>query len=436
MKYKKYPSYKDSGVEWLGEIPAEWQYLKIKNICTFDKGYGLSKKELSSQGIYKCLLYGELFTRYKYHNTIKTVISRTNYNNTKVSKGNEILIPSSTTSTGIDLANAKYLPHSDILLGGDIIILLPRKNNYNFKYVSYFLTNVNYGEFAKESKGVTIVHIYSSAIREMPIFLPPIHEQQQIANFLDNETVKIDTLIEKQTKLIEILKEKRQAVISHAVTKGINPDVKMKDSGVEWLGDIPEHWEVKRTKFLFKIKKRIAGKEGYQVLSITQQGIKEKDTESGAGQLSMDYSKYQFAYIGDFAMNHMDLLTGYVDITKYDGVISPDYRVFTLEDKNSYPNYYLYLYQNGYKNKIFYKYGQGSSQLGRWRLPTEQFNEFRFPYPPLEEQQQIANYLDDKTSKMDKLIEKANKSIELLKEKRTALISAAVTGKIDVREEV
>ena len=195
-----------------------------------------------------------------------------------------------------------------------------------------------------------------------------------------------------------------------------------KDSGVEWLGEMPEHWEVKRIKFLFKIRKRIAGEEGYDVLSITQKGIKVKDIESNEGQLSMDYSKYQFANIGDFAMNHMDLLTGYVDITKFNGVISPDYRVFTLEDKSSFSNFYLYIFQNGYKNKIFYKFGQGSSQLGRWRLPTDEFNDFVFPYPSLTEQQQIANYIDNATCKIDILIQKQQNLIELLKEKRQAAV--------------
>ena len=118
-----------------------------------------------------------------------------------------------------------------------------------------------------------------------------------------------------------------------------------KDSGVDWLGEVPEHWEVKRLKYVFKILKRIAGELGHDVLSITQTGIKVKDTESGEGQLSMDYSKYQLVSRGDFAMNHMDLLTGYVDISKYDGVISPDYRVFELSDLNSFKNYMLLLLQ-------------------------------------------------------------------------------------------
>ena len=209
------------------------------------------------------------------------------------------------------------------------------------------------------------------------------------------------------------------------------PYPKYKESGVDWLGKIPEGWEIKRSKYLFEIKKRIAGKNGFDVLSITQKGIKIKDIESGAGQLSMDYSKYQFVEIGDFAMNHMDLLTGYVDISKYYGVTSPDYRVFSIIDNKNNSQYFLYLLQMGYKNKIFYAFGQGSSQLGRWRLPTDQFKGFYFPFPPLKEQTQIANYLDQKTKKIDTLIEKQQTLIELLKEKRQALISHVVTKGLD-----
>jgi len=204
------------------------------------------------------------------------------------------------------------------------------------------------------------------------------------------------------------------------------PYPKYKESGIAWLGEVPEGWEIKRLKYFFEIKKRIAGKDGFDVLSITQKGIKVKDIKSGAGQLSMDYSKYQFVEVGDYAMNHMDLLTGYVDISKYYGVTSPDYRVFSIRDKANSDRYFLYLLQMGYKDKIFYAFGQGSSQLGRWRLPTDQFKDFYFPYPSIKEQEIIADYIDQKTQKIDTLIEKQQTLIKLLKEKRQALVDKAL----------
>ena len=201
-----------------------------------------------------------------------------------------------------------------------------------------------------------------------------------------------------------------------------------KDSGVEWLGEVPGHWDVRKARWLCEIKKRIAGELGHEVLSITQQGIRVRDLESNDGQISMDYSKYQLVEVGDFAMNHMDLLTGYVDIAEVPGVTSPDYRVFSIRNSAiCHDKYLLYLFQMGYRNRIFFAYGQGSSQLGRWRMPTEQFYELAFPLPPATEQTQIAAFLDHETAKIDALVAEQRRLMELLKEKRQAVISHAVT---------
>lgn len=203
---------------------------------------------------------------------------------------------------------------------------------------------------------------------------------------------------------------------------------KYKDSGVDWLGQVPEHWEVRKVRWLFEIRKRIAGELGFDVFSITQQGIKVKDLESNDGQISMDYSKYQLVEVGDFAMNHMDLLTGGVDIASTRGVTSPDYRVVTnLDDSCSHDRFLLRLFQMCYWNKIFYGYGQGSSQLGRWRLPTENFKDFPFPLPPKSEQTRIAAFLDQETVKIDAQVAEQERLMVLLKEKRKAVISHAVT---------
>lgn len=202
-------------------------------------------------------------------------------------------------------------------------------------------------------------------------------------------------------------------------------------TNVEWLPSIPSHWDIARGRHLFRIQKRIAGKLGFQVLSVTQTGIKPKDTTSGEGQLSQDYSKYQFVFIGDFVMNHMDLLTGWVDRSQYDGVTSPDYRVFELIDDECDPDFFRLACQVGYIKKLFYAYGQGVSHLGRWRFPADNFKNFYFPKPPLLEQQAAAIAVNRETARIDTLIEKKERFIELLKEKRQALITKAVTKGLD-----
>ncbi|MCK1541010.1 restriction endonuclease subunit S [Bradyrhizobium sp. 179] len=204
-----------------------------------------------------------------------------------------------------------------------------------------------------------------------------------------------------------------------------------KQSGANWLGPIPRNWSAARVKTLFEIRKRIAGELGHEVLSVTQRGLKVRDTESNDGQLSMDYSKYQLVEPDDFVMNHMDLLTGYVDLSTLHGVTSPDYRVFTARKKSLSLKFFLYLFQNGYRRRIFYAFGQGASGLGRWRMPTDSFNDFILPVPPLSEQVAIAAFLDRETAKIDALVAEQERLIELLKEKRLAVTSHAVTKGLD-----
>ncbi len=202
----------------------------------------------------------------------------------------------------------------------------------------------------------------------------------------------------------------------------------LRESGAQWLGAVPDFWPVVRLKTRFEIRKDIAGTLGFDVLSVTQRGLKKKDLTSGEGQLSMDYSKYQLVRPDDFVMNHMDLLTGYIDVAAQRGVTSPDYRVFVPRHGIELARrHYLYIFQMCYTYRVFYPLGQGSAQLGRWRLPRKAFEEFLLPVPPLDEQTQIAKFLDYETAKISQLIDRQQQLIALLKEKRQAVISHAVT---------
>lgn len=201
-----------------------------------------------------------------------------------------------------------------------------------------------------------------------------------------------------------------------------------KDSGALWIGDIPTHWTARKIKTLFRIKKEIARKEGYNVLSITQQGIKIKDVESNKGQIAQSYTNYQLLNVGEFAMNHMDLLTGWVDISPFNGVTSPDYRVFIRSEENASSKYLLYTLQTCYSRKLFYGLAQGVSSIGRCRLQATKFKNFVFPLPPtLEEQNAIVAYLDKKCAEIEELISRRQSIIERLRELKQSIIAEAVT---------
>lgn len=270
-------------------------------------------------------------------------------------------------------------------------------------------------------------------LMNFPILIPAKEEAKRIVDFLDRKCAEIDALTADVQKEIETLQEYRRSLITEAVTKGLDPDAELKDSGNVYLGQINSQWEAKRIKYLFFIRKDIAGYEGPTVLSITQKGIRPKNLAYGEGQQAADYSGYQLVSPGDFAMNHMDLLTGWVDISNQAGVTSPDYRVFRIRDTaRNNRRFFLYVMQMCYTNRIFYQLGHGVSGMGRWRLPTDRFLNFIIPVPSTSEQQRIAAFLDDKCAEIDSIVETKQKQLDALAEYRKSLIYEYVTGKKEV----
>ena len=313
------------------------------------------------------------------------------------------------------------------------IMILRGNERINPRYMYYALSSkqkeLEHAAVGSTNQAfLTITDIYKRTIPN-----PPLPEQQRIADFLDRKCADIGNVLEKTKSSIEEYKKLKQSVITEAVTKGIRGERPMKDSGSTWFGKIPVSWDANKLKYTFTIRKRIVGEDGHTVLAITQKGVKPKDMSNGNGQFAESYANYQIVHPGDFAMNHMDLLTGWVDISKFEGVTSPDYRVFTLDDttKNC-PRYYLYMMQMCYSNRIFYSMGQGVSGMGRWRLPADMFNNFIIACPPLEEQQEIADYLDKKCSEIDSLIASKEKFITELESYKKNLIYEYVTGKKEV----
>lgn len=206
----------------------------------------------------------------------------------------------------------------------------------------------------------------------------------------------------------------------------------LRESGVDWIGRVPAEWEVRKNKYLFDILKRIAGKEGYDVLSVTQRGLRIKDIESGEGQLADDYSGYQFVFPGDFVMNHMDLLTGWVDCSELFGVTSPDYRVFRPKRGIEIDSrFYRYVFQYCYLNKVFYNLGNGVADKGRWRLQASAFKNFLTPFPPFSEQQRIADHLDEQCDTIDEVGKALEDEIDSLRRLRKATIFRIATKGLD-----
>lgn len=420
---EKYSSYKNSGVDWLGEIPSEWQLLPALRFIeeSKQKNVGMIEDQVLS------LSYGNIITKSQEQLTGLVPESFETY---QIVEDGDIII------RGTDLQNDKKSLRTGLSKCRGIItsayLNLRPKKGVSPRFLHYFFHSMDTSKSLYKYGSGLRQNLSFEDFKRMPI--PDLTEasQKAIANFLDDKTEKIERAIAIKEKQIELLKERKQILIQNAVTRGLNPDAPMKDSGVDWIGEIPAHWELKKLKYLVEIKKRIIGYEGPDVLSITQKGIKIKDIKSGEGQLAMNYSKYQIINKGEFGMNHMDLLTGYVDISKHEGVISPDYRVFDIFNLQMTHGYLLKIFQNGYHSKIFYRYGQGVSLLGRWRLPATNFNNFIVPIPPVSEQNAIIEFIENKNVQVRKIEQQLILQIQKLKEYKASLVNSAVTGKIKI----
>lgn len=407
---------KDSGIEWIGDIPKNWNMSKIGSLYT-QRNEKVSDKEYQPLSV---TMQGVL-------PQLASAAKTDDGDNRKLVCVGDFAINSRSDRRGS--CGISPLDGSVSLIN---IILTPRTTMHPGYYDWLFHTTLFADEFYKWGHGI-VADLWTTRWQEMKSICVPVPEyaeQKRISEFLNSECAEIDAVLEKTRASIDEYKKLKQTVITQAVTKGIRGGRPMKDSGSIWFGNIPVDWDMKKIKYLFHIKKDIAGQEGYTVLSITQKGIMPKDLSKNEGQLAESYSHYQLVNPGDYAMNHMDLLTGWVDISKYTGVTSPDYRVFVLDDlESNNRSFYLYLMQMCYSNRIFYGLGQGVSGMGRWRLQADKFLNFSIVVPSKDEQQEIADYLDAKCAEIDNLISKKEQYISEIENYKKSLIYEYVTGK-------
>lgn len=431
-KWQPYPTYKDSGVEWLGAIPEHWEVNKLKNVAFINldtlnediqPDYLLTYIDIGNVTSDGSILETQEFQ-------FKQAPSRARR---KVKNGDTII---STVRTYLRAISLIKDPPENLIVSTGFAVLSPRAeidSRFLFRFVqsSEFVEKV-----VAHSEGVGYPAINPSKLACLPIWLPPLPEQQKIAEFLDQETSKIDKLITKKERLIKLLKEKRTALISHAVTKGLNPDVPMKDSGVEWLGEIPEHWEIVPLRSV--LEQRIEyniGRKTENILSVIKDVgvVNYEDREASGNKKSENIEQYKIIYPSDIVVNRMNLIFGSVGIAREYGASSTEYYVLKPKSNKVCQEYYGHIFCSKSFQLSLVGIGKGIL-FHRMRIYSEELKKILFPFPPLEEQKLINEYLIQNLNEINHLSDKLNTSIDHLKEYRTALISAAVTGKIDVRE--
>lgn len=438
MILKSYDDYKDSESKWLGEIPKHWNVQQLKSvIVNWRNGKWGNDPIENAPDNYVCVRVAD-FNRTKGLIDDKKLTYR-NYKDENISdcliRPNHILIERSGGGDNqLVGSTVLYRLNYPAVCSNFISILEIDESKVDVDFLQYAFTHLyflNLNKLAiKQTSGIQNLDLKQYIQNNFA--LPSKSEQIQVVDFLHKETSHIDTLISKQEQLIKLLEEQRKSIISHAVTKGLNPNAAMKDSGVEWLGKIPEHWEVLRFSTIFtENKRKNIGMIENNVLSLSYGNIKEKSIETNKGLLPESFETYQIVEPNDIIFRFTDLQNDKKSlrngISKFHGIITSAY-VNVKTDENS--DFYNYLFRSYDLKKVFYSMGDGMRQS----LKMSELNLMPIVLPPKHEQQAIVNYIELESKKIMTLISKQTHLIEKLKEYRSSIISHAVTGKIDVRE--
>ncbi|HDY8228961.1 TPA: restriction endonuclease subunit S [Vibrio vulnificus] len=425
-----YSAYKDSKLDWLGKIPSHWDLVKL-GACFKERNEKVSDKDFAALSVTKNGILPQM------EHVAKTDAGD---NRKKVCIGDFVI------NSRSDRKGSSGTSDYDGSVSLISIILEPRL--YEPRFAHHLLRSYNFQEeFYKYGKGI-VADLWSTRYSDMKnIFVPlmPIAEQKAIATFLDRETQRIDSLIEEKQTFIKLLKEKRQALISHVVTKGLNPNVEMQDSGIEWIGQVPKHWEVKKIKhicsnFMYGTSQDCNQSEvGYPVLRIPN--IKSTN---------VDFEDLKYANISDadaltYLLSRGDILVirtnGNPNLVGQSALFDSNGQylfasyLIKLTPKLGVDTSFLVEAMNSLSVRQALTF-QSRTSVGNYNLSIPSLANTNIAIPPIDEQKTITNYLSAATKNIDLLIQETNKSIVLLKEHRTSLISAAVTGKIDVREAV
>ena len=412
---QRYDTYKDSGVKWLGEIPSHWEVKRFKHFGTFSKGKLPKNTNLDGIGF---PIIGASEMKGKEPSVFTEDI------NVPHCLPYEILILWDGANAGLVANNKKGVVASTAVKYTCI------DDSINDRYLFYLVKN--YQRYYKDKvSGTTIPHMNIAFINDTPLLVPKYAEQTAIANYLDTATAKIDAAIAQQQKMIDLLNERKQIIINRAVTKGLNPNAKMKDSGVEWIGEVPEHWEMRRLKTFLSIKDKRNQDEYATLLSVyTSIGVRPRAELEEKGNKASTVMNYKIVNKGDLIVNRLLAWMGAYGLSNYDGVTSPDYDVYSFK-KGYCKEFYEILFRNTNFKSDCYKYGHGIMMM-RWRTYPNEFLNILVPVPPKEEQEKLLESLKPQIKKIDAGVDKCSQIISLLQERKQIIINEVVTGKVKV----
>ncbi len=410
---------KDSGIEWVKSIPNNWEVKKGKYCLQC-----VQKPVKKDDDVITCFRDGEVTLRSKRREDGFT-ISMKEIGYQGIDVGDLIVhgMDGFAGAIGISDSRGKASPVLNVL-----------ETNNNKRYIMYYLRSMAYnGIFLALSTGVRVRTCDTNwgKLRELPYIIPPKNDQDNIVSYLDSKCSEIDSLTDDIQSQIITLEEYKKSIISEVVAKGLDSNVDMKDSGIEWVGTIPKHWIVEKIKYHLQ-RKEPRNPGDVQVLSVYREyGVIPKDSrDDNHNVTSEDTSKYKYVKPGNLVINKMKAWQGSLAISEYEGIVSPAYFIYHFIDDVFNKKYFHYLIRSCYKDE-FRRISTGIRE-GQWDLPSRDFENELVLIPPKNEQNDIVNYLDSKCSEIDAIIQTKKEQLDVLAEYKKSLIYEYVTGKKEV----
>ena len=437
---KRYEKYKPTGIQWLPEIPEHWNIESFGKHFSFGKGLPITKADLTKEGI-AVISYGQVHSKLNLGVTLSDSLIRYVSNRWLDTNPQNLLrkcdfVFADTSEDIAGAGNCAFNDYSKPLFAGYHIVIARPTEVENSRYWAYlFQSNCWKSQVQSLVNGVKVYSINKSILKKTAILIPSIAEQEKIVAYLDKRITLIDNCKCQRERELQTLNELKQAEIASVVTRGLNPDVPLKDSGIPWIGQIPSHWETMRIRGLFKESDEKTVDESGTLLSLSQySGITRKADAGKTGMFEAESTiGYKIVHPGQFVMNIMLAWNGSYAVSDLEGIISPAYCVFDFRlDCNK--KYYDYLLRTKAYCGAFKTQSRGIID-SRLRLYPYKFYAFKTLVPPIEEQNAIVEYIESKTNKIDTMIEALKAEIDRLTEYKQRLISDVVTGQIDVRGE-